>query len=547
MPDISILKDIAFSIIFATISAHILKKFKQPLILAYVLGGIILGPNLGLKIIYDEHNIELISEIGLIFLLFIIGLEINIRHIINLGKNIIILSLSQFLIGSILTFFIYKYSNFLGLKNNFEFVYIAIALNLSSTLIVVKLLKDKFETDTLAGQITIGILVLQDIWAIIFMAFQPNFSNPQISKLVYSAILGIILIIVSFAFSKHFLSKIFKESSQNTELILLTSIAWCFTISSLAEEIGLSKEMGALIAGLSISSFPYSNDIITKISGIRDFFVTLFFVSLGLKFPKPENSMIIFAMISVFIVIFTRFISIIPFSNILKTGTRPLIITSINLSQISEFSLVIFSLGYSYGHISKNLQMQILISMLLMSLISTYLITYNDKIFSFLAKIFKIREEKIFKNKENKIKDIDILILGYFKETRELIDIIEKNTPQILSKIAIIDFNMSNKKELEKRKIKWLYGDIANTESLKHYSDYSPKLIVCTISDIFLKGIKNKYLLNPLKKIFPESKIILMAENENYKEELLSSGAFEAINPYKSAAMSIFESIKKAM
>ena len=142
---------------------------------------------------------------------------------------------------------------------------------------------------------------------------------------------------------------------------------------------------------------------------------------------------------------------------------------------------------------------------------------------------------------------MDILILGYFKEARELVDIIEKNIPQILSKMAIIDFNMANKKELEKRKIKWLYGDLANTESLKHYSDYSPKVVVCTISDIFLKGIKNKYLLNPLKKIFPESKIILMAENENYREEFLSSGIFDAVNPHRSAALSIFESIRKAL
>lgn len=543
MDGLSILKDISFSIIFATISAHILKKLKQPLILAYVIGGILIGP-LGFKLITSENNIEIISEMGLIFLLFIIGCEINLRHILGLGKNIIILSLSQFFLGAIITFLIFKY--FSSSLNNFELLYVSVALNLSSTLIVVKLLKDKFETETLAGQITIGILVLQDIWAIIFMAFQPNFSNPEISKLIYSAIMGTAMLILSFTFSKYFLSRIFNSSSKNPELLLLTAISWCFLIASIAEKIGLSKEMGALIAGVSISSFPYGNDITTKIAGIRDFFVTLFFVALGLKFPEPQKRTILFAIFSLLVVLFTRFFSILPFSKILKIGTRPLFITSLNLSQISEFSLVIFSLGISYGHISKELQMNILVSMLLMSIFSTYLINYNDKIFAFFSEFIKIKFEKE-KDIKKKSSNIEILILGFFKEAKELIDILEKESPDLLEKIAILDFNFANKEFLQKKKIKWFYGDISNTDLFTHYQDISPKVIVCSISDMFLKGIKNKNLLTTLKRIFPDSKIILMAEDEKYKQELISNGAFEAINPHKSVAFEIFNSIKKAL
>lgn len=544
MHELSLLNDIALSIIFATLSAHFLKMAKQPLILAYVLGGIILGPSIGFGIIHSEHNIELISEIGLIFLLFIIGLEINIKHILNLGKNIIILSLSQFLIGCLIAFLIFKFALFLGLKNTFDIIYACVALNLSSTLIVVKLLKDKFETDTLAGQITIGILILQDIFAIIFMAFQPNFSNPQVSKLVYSFGLGVLLVIGSFAFSKYILSQLFKTSSKTPEIVLLTSIAWCFLISALADKIGLSKEMGALIAGVSISSFPYSNDVITKISGIRDFFVTLFFVSLGLKFPVPDRNILFFSGFAVLIVIATRIVSIVPFAKILRIGARPLSIASINLSQISEFSLVILALGFSYGHISKNLQMQILTSMLLTSLISTYLITYSDRIYNFAVKMLSIKPEKEKASKEENEQDIrDIIILGYFKEARELIDMMIEKFPHLKERICVVDFNTANKFTLEKKGVKWIYGDLSNIEALKHVGLIKPNLVISSISDIFLKGTTNKNIFLNIKKIFPRSKVILIAENEKSRQELIEKGAFKALIPHKIVAEEILKEI----
>lgn len=224
---LSLLNDIALSIIFATFFAHIARITKQPLILGYVAGGLLLGPNLGLSLVVNEESIELISEIGLILLLFIIGLEIDLKELARMGKSMFILGIVQFVFCVLfgLLFFREILANFSG---KFDLLYFAIALAISSTMIVVKLLHDKFEVSTIAGRLTIGVLVLQDIWAIIFMGIQPSLQDPQILKIVSSLGVGSVLVCVSFLISRFFLSRLFQAAASKPELILITSIAWCF-------------------------------------------------------------------------------------------------------------------------------------------------------------------------------------------------------------------------------------------------------------------------------------------------------------------------------
>ncbi|EMO56509.1 transporter, CPA2 family [Leptospira santarosai str. CBC1416] len=240
------------------------------MILGYVAGGLLLGPNLGLGLVVNEESIELISEIGLILLLFIIGLEIDLKELARMGKSMFLLGIIQFVFCVLfgLLFFREILFNFSG---KFDLLYFAIALAISSTMIVVKLLHDKFEVSTIAGRLTIGVLVLQDIWAIIFMGIQPSLQDPQILKIVSSLGVGSVLVCVSFLISRFFLSRLFQAAASKPELILITSIAWCFLLCGFAERAGLSKEMGALIAGISIAAFPYGADVIAKLSGIRDF------------------------------------------------------------------------------------------------------------------------------------------------------------------------------------------------------------------------------------------------------------------------------------
>ena len=296
---ISLLKDIALGIIFATILSHIARVLKQPLILGYILGGVILGKQMGFGLVTSAESIELISEIGLILLLFIIGLEINLTELAKMGKSMFALGVLQFLLCVSLSM---GFFFFLGYKignGNFDLLYIGVALSLSSTLIVVKLLQDKVEISTVSGKLTIGVLVLQDIWAILFMGLQPNLLSPEILKILQSIGVIFIILVCAFVISRYVLKYIYEACANRPELVMLTSISWCFIICGIAGEVGLSKEMGALIAGMSIAAYPYGTDVISKLIGIRDFFVTLFFVALGLKVEIPSIPMIGMAFIVV--------------------------------------------------------------------------------------------------------------------------------------------------------------------------------------------------------------------------------------------------------
>ena len=161
-------------------------------------------------------------------------------------------------------------------------------MSLSSTLVVVKLLYDKFELDTLPGRITLGVLVIQDLWAVGMLAVQPNLENPDFFPLALSLLKGALLVVGALNISKYLLPYLFRAVAKAPELVLVSALAWCFFLAGIAQAIGLSREMGALIAGVSLSTFPYNLDVMAKAVSIRDFFVTLFFVALGMQIPVPS-------------------------------------------------------------------------------------------------------------------------------------------------------------------------------------------------------------------------------------------------------------------
>src|SRR6266545_2203060 len=228
-----------------------------------------------------------------------------------------------------------------ALGGAFGLVYMAVTAALSSTMIVVKLLYDKFELDTLPGRITLGILVFQDVWAIIVLALQPNLHNPQLTPLAASFGKGLLMIGLSILVSRYVLPPLFRSIAKVPELVLVGSLAWCFVMAGGAHATGLSREMGALIAGLTLSTLPYHLDVIAKVTSIRDFFVTLFFVALGMKIPMPTLSLLALAIVSSLFLVASRFLTVSPVLYLLRYGHRVSLLPAINLAQISEFSLVI--------------------------------------------------------------------------------------------------------------------------------------------------------------------------------------------------------------
>lgn len=527
MEESPLLFAIGISVVIATVLAYIAKFAKQPLIIAYIVAGVIIGPKIGFGWVSSEAEIEIISEIGLILLLFIIGLEIDLKKLANAGKSVILTGLLQVPLSFAIGWVFLTLLGFSNSSGSYALLYLSFAISISSTMIVVKLLYDKSEMNTLPGRITLGVLVFQDIWAIIFLAIQPNLLDPQISVLLGSFAKGVGLVVVCLVMSKYVLPKFFYSIAKLPELILVASLAWCFLVCGLAQFAGLSAEMGALIAGISISTFPYNLDVIAKVVNIRDFFITLFFVGLGMKIPVPTFDVLGISFAISIILILTRFLSVFPILKMLKLGNRISLLPSINLSQISEFALVIGSLGLAYQHISETIVAYVVFTLVITATLSTYMIQGSHTIYLFLNKILtSIGIKEVDEDtKEDGMSEKNIFILGFYKLASSFIHEIEKNNSKLKDQIRVIDFNPVVLQKLKDRGFDAQYGDIANIETLHHLGIHHAKVVMSTIPDSILRGTNNTNILKTIKQHSPNTKVIVTSEELQQTIELYEDGA----------------------
>lgn len=535
--------------------AFIAHYLKQPLLLAYIAAGVIIGPRIGFGFIKNEHDIETISHIGLILLLFMIGLEINVKKLKEVGRSLVVTGSMQFVICVLLGLGFFSLLGFTMGGGNYNLLYLAVCCGLSSTAIVVKLLYSKFELDTLAGRLTLGILVFQDIWAIIMLSIQANLASPDVILILLSFVKGALVVLISLLASKYILPGLFKAVAKTPEIVLIASIGWCFLICGLAEVFGLSLEMGALIAGVAISTFPYNHDVIAKVINIRDFFVTLFFVALGMQISNPSDNpgILLYAVAAAVFLIASRFLSIFPLLYSLKNGNRVSLLTSINLSQISEFSLVIAALGLAAGQISPEILTIIIFTFVITSVASTYMIKYSDEIQKFLSRIVVKIGFKDVGSKESKAGDSDkrdIAILGFYTIASSLIsemesyDAVNEDGVRILDNVMVIDFNPEVHKKLTDKGIKAFYGDISHTDTLHHAGLEHAKIVISTIPDSILVGTNNLKLLSNIRSVAPNAKVIVTSDSPDMAVKLCENGAHYVLVPRVLSAQSIMEVLK---
>jgi Kef-type K+ transport system membrane component KefB/voltage-gated potassium channel Kch len=560
-----LLSAIGISVIAATVLAYLAYLFKQPLLLAYLAAGAAIGPRFGFGLVHSKDDISIITEIGLILLLFMIGLELNLKKLKESGKSLITTGVFQFILCAAMGFgfFLllgftigkpYEYTIF-GVKvlgGEYDLLYLAVCLALSSTTIVVKLLYEKFELDTLAGRLTVGVLVFQDIWAIVVLSIQSTLDNPQFLSILLQFAQAALLIIISLALSKYALGYIFRKIAKLPELILVASLGWCFLIAGLAGLFGLSREMGALIAGVAISTFPYNLDIIAKIISIRDFFITLFFVALGMEIPNPVRNlgMFLVAGAGALFLIGSRFLSVYPLLYFLKNGNRVSLLTSINLSQLSEFALVISAIGLKNRHIVSDIQTIIIFVFVITSISSTYMIKYSHGLQSFLAKVLQhlgFKDLASAPTDEAAETPKDIALLGFFRVASALIREIEDAAANLKDKMVVVDFNPGVLQTLPRHGIKVVYGDISNPETLHHAGIGEAKIMISTIPDEILVATNNLRLIDRLKKIAPEARIIVTAESPSRALTLYNAGADYVYLPNRLAAQHLLTVVQRLL
>src|ERR1017187_6105064 len=332
--------DIAICIIAAWVVAVASQVARQPLLLAYLVAGFAIGPH-GFQWITDTHSIGTISDIGLSLLLFMIGLEIDLKKMVSAGRVIMLTAAAQILGCVLLGWIVF---DLIGLaENRLEALYLGVAAAMSSTVIIVKILYDKRELETLAGRVTLGVLVLQDIATILFLAIQPNLKNPAVGVLTLAMGKVILLVAVAFLAGRFVLPPGFKLVVRLPELVLVGAVAWGFTMAGFANWLGLSTAMGALIAGVMVSTFPYTLDVVAKVTSIRDFFVTLFFVGLGMEIPVPTWNFIRWTIFFCLFLVGSRLATVFPPLYFMRQGYRVSLLPAINLCQMSELSIVLLA------------------------------------------------------------------------------------------------------------------------------------------------------------------------------------------------------------
>jgi Kef-type K+ transport system membrane component KefB len=520
--DLGLLSSIGICTGAAALIAAVTWRFKQPLIIAYLLTGVIIGPNIGLRWITDQESIQTVAEIGLILLLFVIGLEIDLRKMAAGGAAVLLTGALQvpICIALGLGFFL-----LLGVRdepNNSALLYLAACMSLSSTLVVVKILNDKFELDTLPGRITLGVLVIQDLWAVAMLAVQPNVLNPNLVPLLGSLWRGAVLVVAGFALAKYVLPYLFRTVAKAPELVLVSALGWCFFLAGAASLIGLSREMGALIAGVSLSTFPYNVDVAAKAVSIRDFFVTLFFVALGLQITIPSLQVLELSLAASIFVIVSRVV-VVPILYALKLGLRTSIVPAINLAQVSEFSIVIASLGVVMHQISQDVLTIVILSFALTSVVSTYMINFSHQIQGVLATGFKALglkdlDSAAAKKEEGEEARQPVIFLGFFRDASSILYEFEhegsaEEARAFIQKILVIDFNPTVMRELRRRDIKCVYGDIAHSDTLRHAGVQHAKLVVSSITDDVLRGTSNLRLMHAVHMQAPNARVVLTSDH----------------------------------
>jgi Kef-type K+ transport system membrane component KefB len=563
-----LLSSIGICVAAAALLALVSWRLRQPLILAYLVTGVVIGPSqVGLDLVKDQASIQTVAEIGLILLLFIIGLEIDLKKLASAGAPVLLTGALQVPICIALGWGFFYLIGVRNTQGNYALLYLAACMSLSSTLVVVKLLYDKYELDTLPGRITLGVLVIQDLWAVAMIAVQPNLLNPDLLPLAFSLWKGALLVVGGLALSKYVLPYLFRAVAKAPELVLVSALAWCFFLAGIASYIGLSREMGALIAGISLSTFPYNLDVMAKAVSIRDFFVTLFFVALGMQIPVPSLHVIEIALAASAFVIISR-LSVVPILYALRLGHRASLLPAINLAQVSEFSIVIASLGLArcitevngvctQHQIGPDVLTIVIITFAITSVTSTYMINSSHAVQRILSrglKLVRVRDLDVGETapERSEARSETMVFLGFFRGASSILLDLENDgnaveAQVLLDKILVIDFNPTVMRELRRRGISCVYGDIAHADTLRHAGIENAELVVSSITDDILRGTSNLRLLRNVRAACPKARVMLTTDHFPQALEFYEAGADFVYLPRLHSSMQIARILKQGL
>jgi len=362
-----------------------------------------------------------------------------------------------------------------------------------------------------------------------------------------------VLVATALVLSRYVLPRLFHQIARRPELVLLGALAWCFLIGEIAEMLNLSREMGSLVAGVSLSTFPYALDVTAKVTTLRDFFITLFFVALGMTIPIPDLSVIGLALIIAAFTAVSRVVTTFGSLYLMKQGLRASLLPAINLAQISEFSLVVIQTGVAAGHIRTETSSAASFAFVVLAVLSTFVMTRSDDITRVTVRGLK----------RIGVRDLDydgaangeqgghgqtrrIVILGFFRAASALLAELDRRNPLLLGQISVVDFNPVVFKALSDRGLHVIYGDISNVDTLLHAGVGKAEIIVLSVPDSLLKGANNEKLVRHVRTLNPAARIVATADLLSDVGDLYGAGADYVTVPRLSDAHALFEVIEAA-
>ena len=522
----SLLFEIAIAIIVAAAFGVLAKVLRQPLMIAYIIAGIVLGP-IGFEVIKSKEAIDTLSTLGIAFLLFLVGIDLDLRKIKQFGKVSLILAALQLAFSGIVGFGI---AHLLGFDTIYSF-YIACALSFSSTVIGIKLISEKRALDSLYGRITIGLLIIQDIVAIILLLFIKNLgiSEEIIPSLLRTFIIGILACAILFILSKYVIIPLFKYLGHSSELLFLASIAWCLAVAGAASLLGFSVEIGAFLAGLTLSILPAHFEISNKVRPLRDFFLTIFFISLGaaITLVSLEDNILPIIIFSALVLICIP--AIIFFTlTVMGYTTRTSFMIGVTAGQISEFSLILIALGIKMGHLELEIISMIAIVAVITIGFSTFIATNANRVYRFLSPVLKKFEKKVKHPDQIEYSDKNLhdhfVVYGADRTGGPIVHYLMRTK----QRMVVIDFDPELIKRLVKKKIPCLFGDASNDEIDDKVNLDKAKVIISTVPNVDI----NMELLRRVKEKGIKAVVIVTTSQSIDARNLYKAGANYVIVPH---------------
>lgn len=524
-------------IVIGALVSLFMRTIKQPLMIGYIFTGVLVGPAL-LHISKSPDTLTIFGSIGIALLLFIIGLGMNPKVAGEVGRSSVITALSHMAVTGTVAWFVLTA---LGLGNTAA-LFVALGLTINSTIVALKLLSDKKELGRLNGKLTVGISLVEDIIAAVLLLFVASASDGQwlsLGPLVTLTFKAILVGLVMYLLSKEILPRAQKLLASDQELLFLTAIAIGLGSAALLSKIGLSMEIGALAAGILLAPQPYAQEIAARLRPLRDFFVIVFFIALGTELTFNNFSQLIWPIIAgTAVVVIVKPAVIMTSLGYLGYTKRTSFMTAATLSQVSEFSIIFLILASTKGLVSQQ-DVSLLTFIALASIaISTYLVTYSEKVYGLIQTHLDMFERKKVEGESLPSQDNELVLFGYQRGGHEFISLFKK----MKKRYVVIDYDPEVIDVIEQRKINYLYGDATDVELLEEAGVEHARLVVSTIPDYQV----NSVILNYLQAKNRDAIVVVHADDPYDAAKLYEAGASYVVLPHYIGSEKVSEFISKS-